>query len=84
MRFPGQSPRLCIPVLNSCPSWKAAGCTPGKIKVLELSGTYRLMGRHYGALVKDDLTFVHRMINDVFITGRKMSPARVEWTEIPL
>ncbi|MBP1750124.1 MAG: hypothetical protein H6Q52_2663 [Deltaproteobacteria bacterium] len=49
-----------------------------------MSGTYRLMGRHYGALVKDDLTFVHRMINDVFITGRKMSPARVEWTEIPL
>lgn len=46
----------------------------GKIKVVELTGNYRQMGRQYGALLKDDLEAIHRTIGEVFIEKRKMSP----------
>ncbi|MEN6616882.1 MAG: C45 family peptidase, partial [Syntrophorhabdus sp.] len=51
--------------------------TAGRIKVLELTGNYRQMGRQYGALVKDDLSAIHRTIGDVFVAKRKMSPAHL-------
>lgn len=50
----------------------------GKVKVLELSGNYRQMGRQYGALVKDDLTVIHRTIGDVFVKKLTMSPGRLD------
>lgn len=50
----------------------------GKIKVLELTGAYRQMGRQYGALVKDDLTAIHRLIGEVFVTKHKLSPQRLD------
>jgi hypothetical protein len=52
--------------------------TAGKIKVLELTGHYRQMGRQYGALVKEDLSAIHRTIGDAFVTKRKMPPAHLD------
>jgi hypothetical protein len=46
----------------------------GKFKVVELTGSYRQMGRQYGALLKDDLEAMHRTIEKVFVEKRKMSP----------
>ncbi len=52
--------------------------TAGKIKVLELTGNYRQMGRQYGALAKEDLNAIHRTIGDVFVTKRKMPAAHLD------
>ena len=49
----------------------------GKIKVVELRGDYRQMGRQYGALLKEDLEAMHRTIGEVFVKKRKMSPVQL-------
>jgi hypothetical protein len=49
----------------------------GKIKVVELRGDYRQMGRQYGALLKEDLEAMHRRIGEVFVEKRKMSPSQL-------
>ncbi|MCL4503903.1 MAG: C45 family autoproteolytic acyltransferase/hydrolase [Deltaproteobacteria bacterium] len=46
----------------------------GKIKVVELRGDYRQMGRQYGTLLKEDLEAMHHAIGEVFVEKRKMSP----------
>ncbi|MBI4767115.1 MAG: hypothetical protein HY787_21425 [Deltaproteobacteria bacterium] len=49
----------------------------GEVRVLELTGSYRQMGRQYGALVKDDLQAMHTTIGEVFLNNldkkRRMS-----------
>ncbi len=53
----------------------------GNVSVLVLTGSYRQMGRQYGALAKDDLQAVHNTISDVFLNNpdekRRMSPAEL-------
>ncbi|MGV8057544.1 MAG: C45 family autoproteolytic acyltransferase/hydrolase [Smithellaceae bacterium] len=39
----------------------------GEVRVLELTGNYRQMGRQYGALAKDDLQAMHTTIGKVFL-----------------
>ena len=43
----------------------------GKIKVVELTGGYRQMGRQYGALLKNDIEAIHRTIGQVFVEKRR-------------
>lgn len=49
----------------------------GSIKVVELTGSYRQMGRQYGELLKDDLRAIHSTIGEVFIKKRKMKAVRL-------
>lgn len=49
----------------------------GTIKVVELTGSYRQMGRQYGALLKDDLEAMYRTIGEVFVKKHRMSPGRL-------
>ncbi len=46
----------------------------GKIKVVELTGDYRRMGRQYGALLRNDLQAMHRKIGEVFLQKSKVPP----------
>jgi hypothetical protein len=50
----------------------------GEVRVLELTGNYRQMGRQYGALAKDDLKTMHTTIGEVFLNNpdkkRRMTP----------
>jgi hypothetical protein len=41
----------------------------GEVRVLELTGSYRQMGRQYGALAKDDLKAMHTTIGEVFLNN---------------
>ncbi len=51
----------------------------GKFSILELSGTYRQMGRQYGTLLKDDLnTFYQKAVEKYFIKERGISRERLE------
>lgn len=52
------------------------GClySAGRIKVVELKGTYREMGRQYGALLKGDLGAIYNAIGKVFVEKHKVSP----------
>lgn len=49
----------------------------GEIRVVELKGDYRQMGRQYGSLLKEDLLALNRTIEEVFIKKMKMSPKRM-------
>lgn len=49
--------------------------TAGKIKIVELTGSYRGMGRQYGALLKEDLQAIHNTIGEVLIKKQKVSAA---------
>lgn len=50
----------------------------GEVRVLELTGSYRQMGRQYGALVKEELQAMHATIGEVFLNNpdkkRRMPP----------
>ena len=39
----------------------------GEVRVLVLTGSYRQMGRQYGALLKDDLQVMHSTIGEVYL-----------------
>lgn len=41
----------------------------GAVRVLVLNGSYRQMGRQYGALLKDDLRTMHTTIGEVFLNN---------------
>jgi hypothetical protein len=41
----------------------------GAVRVLDLNGSYRQMGRQYGALAKDDLQAMHATIGEVFLNN---------------
>ena len=49
----------------------------GTIKVVELTGSYRQMGRQYGTLLKNDLEAMHRTIGEVFVKKHTMPPSRL-------
>lgn len=50
----------------------------GEVRVLELTGSYRQMGRQYGTLAKEDLQAMHATIGEVFLNNpdkqRRMPP----------
>ena len=41
----------------------------GEVRVLELTGNYRQMGRQYGELVRDDLQAMHTTIGEIFLNN---------------
>ncbi len=51
----------------------------GKFNILELSGSYREMGRQYGALLKDELNaFYRKAVEEYFIKERGKTRGRLE------
>jgi len=54
----------------------------GEVRVLELTGSYRQMGRQYGALAKDDLRAMHKTIGEVFLNNEKIKMTQDELNTI--
>ncbi len=51
----------------------------GQIRVVELRGNYRQMGRQYGKLLKDDLTILyHDAIEEFYMQKQGFSPERLK------
>jgi hypothetical protein len=54
----------------------------GEVRVLELTGSYRQMGRQYGALAKDDLQAMHTTIGETFLNNEKIRMTQDELNTI--